>query len=412
MPHFLALKTCVLASILLAFPYSACFAEVLELVGGARIEGTWKNPSDTTSQEYLFETTDGVTLRLAANQVRRVIPLIDEEQTYVQGLARIEETAEAHARVVDWCEGVGLRSLGNAHRERLLDLDPEHRPTRATLGYVKTESDGWVHESVHWGRLGLQRKGNKWRFPEEIAIEDAQTQQREAEAAAGKRIELALREILQESKRSADALATLRHLNDPLAVPRIAKLISENRQENGNPAIRRELVDLLGRIGNAPAIRVLCETALRDEQRPIRDRAVEIIRNSGQTWAPEFFIEYLANRNPKTDNPLEIDRAAEALGSLPDPRAIRPLIDSLVTVHKQVSTVGAGSGAGFNNDGGIGFGQGSKEVEMTFQKEHPQVLSTLLMYAEGANYQYDEDAWRQWYADTHARTNLTLRRDP
>ena len=63
MPHFLALKTCVLASILLAFPYSACFAEVLELVGGARIEGTWKNPSDTTSQEYLFETTDGVTLR-------------------------------------------------------------------------------------------------------------------------------------------------------------------------------------------------------------------------------------------------------------------------------------------------------------------------------------------------------------
>ncbi|MFY7967947.1 MAG: HEAT repeat domain-containing protein, partial [Pirellulaceae bacterium] len=260
--------------------------------------------------------------------------------------------------------------------------------------------------------LGLQRKGNKWRFPEEIAIEDAQTQQREAEAAAGKRIEQALREILQDNKRSADALATLRNLNDPLAVPRIAKMIAENRQEGGNPAVRRELVDLLGRIGNAPSIRVLCETALRDEQRPIRDRAVEIIRNSEQTWAPEFFIEYLSNRNPKSDNPLEIDRAAEALGSLPDPRAIRPLIEALVTIHKQVSTVGAGSSAGFNNDGGIGFGQGSKEVEMTFQKEHPQVLSTLLMYSEGANYQYDEDAWRQWYADTRARTNLSLRRDP
>jgi hypothetical protein len=88
MPHFLALKTCVFASILLAFPYSACFAEVLELVGGARIEGTWKNPSDTTSQEYLFETTDGVTLRLAANQVRRVIPLIDDEQTYLEGMPK------------------------------------------------------------------------------------------------------------------------------------------------------------------------------------------------------------------------------------------------------------------------------------------------------------------------------------
>jgi hypothetical protein len=412
MPHSLSLKTGVLASILLAFPCPACPAEVLELIGGARIEGTWKNRSDNTPQEYLFETTEGVTLRLKSNEVRRVIPLIDEEQTYLQGLTRLEETAEAHAKVVDWCEGVGLRSLGNAHRERLLDLDPEHRPTRATLGYVKTESDGWVHESVHWGRLGLQRKGNKWRFPEEIAIEDAQTQQREAEAAAGKRIEQALREILQENKRSADALATLRNLNDPLAVPRIAKMIAENRQEGGNPAIRRELVDLLGRIGNAPAIRVLCETALRDEQRPIRDRAVEIIRNSGQTWAPEFFIEYLANRNPKSDNPLEIDRAAEALASLPDPRAIRPLIDALVTVHKQVSTVGAGSSAGFSNDGGIGFGQGSKEVELTFQKEHPQVLSTLMMYSEGANFQYDEDAWRQWYADTRARTNLTLRRDP
>ncbi len=412
MPHPPCRKICLLASILLAFPNQVSRAEVLELMGGARIEGNWKNRSDNTPQEYLFETTDGVTLRLAANQVRRVIPLIEEEQTYLQGLTRIEETAEAHAKVVDWCEGVGLRSLGNAHRERLLDLDPEHRPTRATLGYVKTESDGWVHESVHWGRLGLQRKGNKWRFPEEIAIEDAQTQQREAEAAAGKRIEQALREILQDNKRSADALATLRNLNDPLAVPRIAKMIAENRQEGGNPAVRRELVDLLGRIGNAPSIRVLCETALRDEQRPIRDRAVEIIRNSEQTWAPEFFIEYLSNRNPKSDNPMEIDRAAEALGSLPDPRAIRPLIEALVTIHKQVSTVGAGSSAGFNNDGGIGFGQGSKEVEMTFQKEHPQVLSTLLMYSEGANYQYDEDAWRQWYADTRARTNLSLRRDP
>ncbi len=412
MPQHLSRKVCVLASILLSLPYPALQAEVLELVGGARIEGTWKNRSEDTPQEYLFETIDGVTLRLTNSQVRRVIPLIEEEQTYLQGLAGLEETAEAHAKVVDWCEGVGLRSLGNAHRERLLDLDPEHRPTRATLGYVKTESDGWVHESVHWGRLGLQRKGNKWRFPEEIAIEEAQTQQRESEAAAGKRIELALREILQENKRSADALATLRNMNDPLAVPRIAKMIAENRQEGGNPAVRRELVDLLGRIGNAPAIRVLCEIALRDDQRPIRDRAVEIIRNSGQTWAPEFFIEYLANRNPKTDNPLEIERAAEALGSLPDPRAIRPLIEALVTIHKQVSTVGAGSSAGFNDQGGIGFGQGSKEVEMTFQKEHPQVLSTLLMYAEGANYQYDEDAWRQWYADTRTRTNLTLRRDP
>jgi hypothetical protein len=106
MPHPPCRKICLLASILLAFPNQVSRAEVLELMGGARIEGNWKNRSDNTPQEYLFETTDGVTLRLAANQVRRVIPLIEEEQTYLQGLTRIEETAEAHAKVVDWCEGI------------------------------------------------------------------------------------------------------------------------------------------------------------------------------------------------------------------------------------------------------------------------------------------------------------------
>jgi len=101
-----------------------------------------------------------------------------------------------------------------------------------------------------------------------------------------------------------------------------------------------------------------------------------------------------------------------------DPTSILPLIGALVTVHKYQVTQGGGPGS-ISPTFGMGPGGGAGPSGLSIggrpkiiQRDIPNraVLDTLVSLT-GRNYQYDEAAWKEWYASQTRVEHVNLRRD-
>jgi hypothetical protein len=124
------------------------------------------------------------------------------------------------------------------------------------------------------------------------------------------------------------------------------------------------------------------------------------------------YIQALKSR----DN-VRINRAAFCLGKLKDRTAISPLIDALKTQHKfveqganpgQMSTT-FGSGPGM---GGGGLSIGGKPKVYKVWLENQEVLSALTALTDNtAHFQFDQKAWKTWYAAQRKPAMIDARRD-
>jgi hypothetical protein len=110
-----------------------------------------------------------------------------------------------------------------------------------------------------------------------------------------------------------------------------------------------------------------------------------------------------------------VNRAGEALGMIGDAAAISPLIDALVTTHKYQLSPGANPGqisADFGGSGGGGLSMGGKGPAIVKNDETNQgVLRALVKLSGKQNFDYDEQAWRNWYVDLQMRQHANARRD-
>ena len=104
-----------------------------------------------------------------------------------------------------------------------------------------------------------------------------------------------------------------------------------------------------------------------------------------------------------------VHRAAIALTYLKDPMATRPLIDALITEHKRVVGGDGRISPTFSNQGsGLSMGGGPKVVKEKVRNE--PVLGALNALYPGVNLQYDQAAWRRWYAEQSTPRQISLRR--
>jgi hypothetical protein len=62
-----------------------------------------------------------------------------------------------------------------------------------------------------------------------------------------------------------------------------------------------------------------------------------------------------------------------------------------------------------NGAGGLNAGA-PKPIKQTVIRKNDQVLAALTTLHAGVNFHFDEDAWRQWYTETHEPANVNLRR--
>jgi len=156
-------------------------------------------------------------------------------------------------------------------------------------------------------------------------------------------------------------------------------------------------------------VRTLVEHSLDDPDEEIRMSCLDQLIGKPPQDATPLYVGALRSK----DN-LRINRAGLALGKLGDKTAIAPLIDALVTTHTFRVVEGAGNpnqmsvGMSKNGGGGLSMGGSAKQVKQNLSNQ--QVLDALVALT-GANFGFDEHAWKNWYSSQQKPGAIDARRD-
>lgn len=377
-------------------------ADVFVLTGDGQVEGELLNRDESPREKYIVRTASGATITLARDQVKRVQSASPEELEFEKIRPTFADTPEDQWKLAEWCREKNLVVQRRAVLQRIIELDPNHKPARMGLGYSQLNGR-WIKPDDAHQEEGYVRYRGKWLTKQEVEL----VERREAAEKAVRdwRLKLQrLRAALNDSSKAEDARKEIRAINDPYAVDAlIANLGSDRIRAN-----RALYVEALGRIGTHDAMKALVAHSLSDADEEIRLSCLDqLIARSN----PDITSAYVAELRSK-DN-TRINRAAFALGQLKDKSAIPALIEALVTTHKvKIQSGGPNSiSAGFGGPGGGGLSVGSKVQIQTQNRQNQHVLDALVSLSGGMNFNFNKTSWKNWYASQSKPADFDFRRD-
>ncbi len=337
---------------------------------------------------------------------RRQIDRIDSESPaeseYRRRSPTVSDTVEAQFALAAWCRDNGVRDGMQRHLRRVLELAPDHAEARALLGYQQVDG-GWKTRDQVLAARGLVRYENEWCTPQEVAILKRQAAAEAVRIAWRKRL-AGWRADLNHSNPDVARAAeeSLESIDDPAAIGGLLRLAGDEP----NPAIRRKLIDTIGRLGTPPGLSAMAQVVLTDADQEARVIALDHLVRDGSPGLASPFVGALRSKDNRV-----INNAAEALAILGSRPTIEPLIDALVTTHQwRVGNDSGGDQYSVNSGSGtFGFGGGgAKDVKKDLP--NPKVLSALVALTN-VNYQYNKAAWREWLASQQVEAAVDLRRD-
>ncbi len=386
-------------------------ADIFKFKDGRIVYGTVLRQSEVTVDDrsvtaWTVQVAPGSYIQVLETELERNghQRLSEAGQEYVQKISSLPETAEAHYDLAGWCSQHGLTALAKAHYERAVDLDPNHEAARAAAGYKKNADGRWVRKDEIYGeqRGKIFYKG-RWRFPESVAIEQAEEKAQQELAPLRKDLYRwhTAASFGRSERMQQDAVANLSKVQDPRAVPILAEFLLDTRKP-APPQVRLLYVHILARFQIPAAAQALASASLLDPAEQVRNAALDALARYGREWAIPFYIAHLRNPN----NEL-VNRAADCLSQFNPPEAVLPLIQALNTDH--VQDANAGPNMNVSSQGGLSFGGGSKKVKLTLSNSSVHATLTALT---GQNFGFDEDQWLAWYASIYAAPVADLRRDP
>ena len=387
-------------------------AEVLLLKSGGRVEGELLNPSRATGEHYRLRTAPGVTVSLAPDQVTRVIVKSDVQKQYEQLLPRVPHDADGHWKMAQWCREAGLMEERKVHLAEVLKHDPEHADARLALGYSKF-GDVWMTAEEYMRGQGYVRYKGAWRLEQDIALQEREVARELAEKDWKRKLKIWFDQL--DRKRADEALANIRGIRDPLAAPALADVLGDMDADRN---LRLLCLEVLAKLPAGLATRTHIQLSMDETDGNIRDKCLDELRRGGAQQAIPVYLKALEN---KKSNSI-VNRAAVCLERLGDPDVTLPLIDALVTEHQvtisPASSGGGGlpinfgaGGSGSGNSGGLGgLSMGGKPKVEKRKFKNAAVHAALTQLNPGINFLYDQDAWKNWYANTKTSTNVDLRR--
>lgn len=405
----LGLVLCVAALATLAAP--SLSADVLLLKNGGRVEGEVLNPDESPRKDYLVKLASGGQIRLAADQVREHIADTLARKKYRLHLTKMPPTARGHWILGEWCGENGLPDERQFHLQEAIRLEPDHEEARRALGFSRL-GDAWVTQEDYMRQRGYVQHEGRWRLPQEVELEVARAQQGQARIEWSQKLKR-WRGWLEKPRRAEEAQASIRAIDDPLAAESLTEALA------GEPhlPVQQLYVSVLAKLDHPTATRTLIEVVLSSPQDELRWQALDALAVRGREMAVEAFLQALSSTNN-----LTIRRAAVGLSRLPDPRAVRPLIENLVTQHRmqvapeQPGAIGASFGSALNGTGagtgGLSLGAGGRPKTIIKAVKNAEVLDALLAHADGVNFGYDQPLWRAWYVRQQTPLGLDLRRAP
>jgi hypothetical protein len=400
-------------ALLAHFPLvSFTFADKFELKNGSVLQGRWLNHDDKNATAWVFEVDGGIQLELPRNEVKSTLRQSKDVELYLNNVTKADDSIATHQKMVDGCVKLGLPDLADAHRERLVELDPSDKTVWAALDYVKAP-EGWIPKEQAQRQRGMQQKGGRWYIPQDLAIAESEEQAKIQIAEINKKIQKAIEDVRRNGPKAEESRRYLLNLNDPLAVKKLEELLKKDRSNpnTGSPAFRRQLLDILNGIRSESSVYAIVDSAINDPDDSIRMACIETLSTFGKEIAVQVMMGQLVNNRPNKDNPVTYDRIGIALVTLGDERCLARLIDCLVTKHLIEPPPQPKFQVGQNNNGGVNMAQGQpKAVER--QVSNQGVLSALTELSGGESFGFDKQAWLDWYAEKYAPRNPYVVRDP
>ncbi len=398
-------------------------ADIFEIRGGGTITGTLLN--DPKSPVFKIRTNDGVEIEIPSGKLKQPVTVSPEVEAIYKKMAGKEDTPELH-RALALELNTPSRPLTIAHRERVVELEPTDANWAALGGHAPNKQTGeWERKDVLEKRKGLVlSQANTWDTPQSQAILKNKTAEKLASAEMAKLFNQHLKNLDSKTPKlnsaaaeffsllgNSEAFYQKYQLNHRLAIKVISDLLlpKSDSPQAASPAF---LMDLLIKMPDYLTYSVFVEIALESPNSQLQQQALELLNRtelSREYAFMRFWNELLSASTRDKDYIQKIDRAGSNLQGFADKRAIPILIDRLNSkVTTDIKIPGSNT---FNNDGsggGMSTG-GSKKIERLYQ--HQSILSALVGVAEGESYNYDQQAWRLWYARKYAKTNMDLRRD-
>ena len=386
-------------------------ADTVELGGQVAVTGKVVRKTDSGSKPHVIVELDPE-LRLAIPQsrIRKIVSDQSEKLVwYRQEVQKAGEDAEAHYELARSCKAKGLLDQRDYHFKRAIEIDPNHSRARSALNYVR-EGNGWILYADQQRSRGLIQTSKGWQVPEVYLREQRRDELNEASKRWVKEFTKLRTSVLRGGKRSDEALAEIMAIEDPLATSAISEALEESRGNDPDPKeLRMIYVKKLGSFKTGASVRTLVRTGLFETDPGIRTEALRQLQEYGAASAVASYLPILTNESHK---PAEVTAALRALNYFPDPELWREYVDALITTHKTVRKSGGGMSVGTNSLGGSGLSTGSKQEVIVDHQQNPGALELLREITGGVDHRYDQDAWKQYFAQQLLGSADDLRRDP
>ncbi len=398
--HGVERRSCFLASLFFAACGGMASADVVELRDGGVIVGKVLNPQQGALVK--IETEDGTTLEIDRKLVK-IRQTMDRDLEYAKKVSGKTDSLEDHRSIVEECMAQQMVSLANAHRERIVELDPADRSSWENLRYFKDEATGKYlrREVVMYRRGKLKGDKGKWYTWEEKALLDWDQKTKLQRVAAEKELDARIKGLNGNAVKKAESEAYFRNLNNPQLIGKLAKLFREDASSD-----RGFYLGLLKQMPIQSVAPAMIRIALEDRDIVVVNECLDFLA-SGDDQVREMAVNgFAANLGNKSKR----DRAAYCMMPFNDKRFIGVLINSLLS-SDMVQPAGppGGLNVGVGNNGGVALANGAPAAQQRIN-QHKDVLAALQNLTQ-ENFGFDVLEWRRWFARAYAFENLDLRRD-
>ncbi len=378
--------------------------DIFHLTNGGMLEGEL---IEQTPEIYRIRTTVGI-VTLGRDAVREIVESESPFEVYDRRVAELNETADEHFALAEWCAENSLGTERRRHLSRCLELDPNHAGARRALGYVRVGMF-WVEARTVVDRGSRNRRSEADDVNGEQVIAAIQGQwYRQIRAIRDNLLGSPQAKHIEEGRQKILAI------EDPLAIAPLAEVLSE-----GSLDCRAVLVEALSRSPTDEATMNLAILALTDGDAELRRLCVvELGRRNDSRVAAQF-------RNAlSSGSEALIRRGAEALGHLGDRGSVPDLIDQLrVERRKRVEvpvrtyfdrvqqvysngmrvTLGAGTNVRYMPRIGVATAGDFVRFDTEFRVRDVTVFRTEVLEAlkaiTGQNFGFDVEAWRRWHEE-------------
>lgn len=376
-------------------------ADTIYLTNGSQLSGeatAVPEPEDG----YRVELASGFAVKLTAQQVARVVKASPAVELYVNRAQSVPDTVDAQLAMAKWCREHQLADEFRIHLERVVELDPNHEEARGLLSYRRVAGK-WLTREQQMAERGMVYYEGKYRTRQDVALLTRQAHN-DDQLADWRGMLKRWRRWLddRDPERVREAVAEFKKVADPMAAEPLVELL----KNEPDAKVRSLLLEAAARIDHQATVNVLVLASVEDVNEEIRYQALDYIVKSGRPGLVAPYAKLLKS----SQNNL-VNRAGVALGSIGDKSAIAPLIDALVTDHKQV--IGGGGGGTTTSftptSGGFSYGSNAPQVKQ-YKLQNPDVLSALVKLSGGETYGYNAERWRQWLATQTVSQQVNLRR--